>query len=176
MADVSVAERDTKVVHPQGKGVEQQNLATTRQIFANVCNSKDIDTAHQAIDTYFSKDFRVNRTPPGITPTIEGTKRWKIKVIEGFPDYHTQIEDEFADGDRVVIRWRSSGTHLGEFQGIAPTGRKITVTGITISRYADGQIAESWVGFDTQDLMRQLGVVVDQDILCSKHTPDLGGA
>jgi len=170
MADVSVVERDTKVMHPQGKGVEQQNLATARQIFANVCNSKDIGTAHQAIDTYFAKDFKVNRTPPGITPTIEGTKRWKIKVMEGFPDYHTQIEDEFADGDRVVIRWRSSGTHLGEFQGIAPTGKKITVTGITISRYADGQVAESWVGFDTQDLMRQLGVVVDQDILCSKHS------
>jgi len=170
MADVSVAERDTQVPHPQVKGAEQQNRATTRQIFANVCNSKDIDSAHQAIDTYFSKDFRVNRTPPGITPTIEGTKRWKIKVLEGFPDYHTQIEDEFADGDRVVIRWRSSGTHLGEFQGIAPTGRKIAVTGITISRYSDGQIAESWVGFDTQDLMRQLGVAVDQDILCSKHS------
>ena len=169
MADVSVADLSVKARALKGKSVQEQNLAIARQVFANVCNSNDLESAHQAIDKYFSEDFKVNRTPPGITPTIAGTKRWKVKVMEAFPDYHTQIEDEFADGDRVVIRWRSSGTHLGEFQGIAPTGRKITVTGITISRYADGQIAESWVGFDTQDLMRQLGVVVDQDILCSKH-------
>ena len=169
MADVSVADLSVKARAVKGKSVQEQNLAIARQVFANVCNSNDLESAHQAIDKYFSEDFKVNRTPPGITPTIAGTKRWKVKVMEAFPDYHTQIEDEFADGDRVVIRWRSSGTHLGEFQGIAPTGRKITVTGITISRYADGQIAESWVGFDTQDLMRQLGVVVDQDILCSKH-------
>jgi predicted ester cyclase len=170
MADVSVADLGVKARAVKGKSVQEQNLAIARQVFANVCNSNDLESAHQAIDKYFSEDFKVNRTPPGIIPTIAGTKRWKVKVMEAFPDYHTQIEDEFADGDRVVIRWRSSGTHLGEFQGIAPTGRKITVTGITISRYADGQIAESWVGFDTQDLMRQLGVVVDQDILCSKHS------
>jgi len=169
MADVSVADRNINAPTVTGKSIQEQNLAIARQVFANVCNSNDVESAHQAIDKYFSKDFTVNRTPPGITPTIAGTKRWKVKVVEAFPDYRTEIEDEFADGDRVVIRWRSSGTHLGVFQGIAPTGRKITVSGITISRYADGKIAESWVGFDTQDLMRQLGVVVDQDILCSKH-------
>jgi len=169
MADLNVADRNSTVQNVRNKNVQEQNISVVRQVFANVCNSNDLESAHQAINEYFAEDFRVNRTPPGITPTIAGTKRWKGKVMDAFPDYHTEIEDQFADGDRVVIRWRSSGTHLGEFQGIAPTGRKITVSGITISRFADGKIAESWVGFDTQDLMRQLGVVVDQDILCSKH-------
>lgn len=170
MADLNVASQNSTVRHVINNKVQEQNLAIARQVFANVCNSNDLEAAHQAIDKYFSGDFKVNRTPPGITPTIAGTKRWKVKVMEAFPDYRTEIEDQFADGDRVVIRWRSSGTHLGEFQGIAPTGKKITVSGITISRFADGKIAESSVGFDTQDLMRQLGVVVDQDILCSKHS------
>ena len=169
MADLNVADRNSTAQNVRNNGVQEQNLAVARQVFANVCNSNDLEFAHQAIDKYFAKDFTVNRTPPGITPTIAGTKRWKVKVMEAFPDYRTEIEDQFADGERVVIRWRSSGTHLGEFQGIAPTRRKITVSGITISRYADGKIAELWVGFDTQDLMRQLGVSVDQDILCSKH-------
>jgi steroid delta-isomerase-like uncharacterized protein len=169
MVDLSVADVSVKEKTINKNNVQEKNLAIARQVFANVCNSDDIESAHQAIDKYFAEDFTLNRTPPGIAPTIAGTKRWKVKVVEAFPDYRTEIEDEFADGDKVVIRWRSSGTHLGEFQGVAPTGRKITVSGITISRYADGKIAESWVGFDTQDLMRQLGVVVDQDILCSKH-------
>jgi predicted ester cyclase len=169
MADLSVANLSVKEKTINKNNVQEKNLAIARQVFANVCNSSDIASAHQEIDKYFARDFTLNRTPPGIAPTIAGTKRWKVKVVEAFPDYHTEIEDEFADGDKVVIRWRSSGTHLGEFQGVAPTGRKINVSGITISRYADGKIAESWFGFDTQDLMRQLGVVVDQDILCSKH-------
>lgn len=149
---------------------EQRNLAIARQVFSAVCNSTDLEAAHTAIDELFAQDFGVNRTPPGITPNVAGTKKWKAAVLKAFPDYHTEIEDEFADGDRVVIRWRSRGTHRGEFQGIAPTGKQITVTGITISRFADGKIAESWVGFDTQDLIRQLGVTIKQDILCSKHS------
>jgi predicted ester cyclase len=151
------------------QSVKEKNLSLARQVFSAVCNSTDLESATEAIDKYFSPTFGVNRTPPGITPNVGGTKKWKAAVLKAFPDYHTEIEDQFADGDRVVIRWRSRGTHQGEFQGIAPTGRQITVTGITISRIADGKIAESWVGFDTQDLLRQLGEKPTQDILCSKH-------
>ena len=169
MADLNVTDRNVKVPSVKGQSVQEQNLAIARQVFSAVCNSNDLEAANRAIDKYFATDFGVNRTPPGITPNVSGTKKWKAAVIKAFPDYHTEIEDEFADGDRVVIRWRSRGTHRGEFQGIAPTGKQITVTGITISRFADGKIAESWVGFDTQDLIRQLGVTLPQDILCSKH-------
>src|SRR5262249_3828583 len=89
MADVSVADLSVKARAVKGKSVQEQNLAIARQVFANVCNSNDLESAHQAIDKYFSEDFKVNRTPPGITPTIAGTKRWKVKVMEAFPDYHT---------------------------------------------------------------------------------------
>lgn len=153
----------------KGQSVEEQNMAIARQVFTAVCNSNDLESANRSIDEYFAPNFGVNRTPPGITPNVSGTKKWKSSVMKAFPDYHTEIEDQFADGDRVVIRWRSRGTHRGEFQGVAPTGREVTVTGITICRFADGKITESWVGFDTQDLIRQLGVTFPQDILCSKH-------
>ena len=64
-----------------------------------------------------------------------------------------------SDGDHVVARWTSTGTHLGDLQGIAPTGRRITSTGITIARFVNGKIAEEWANWDTLGLMRQLGVV-----------------
>ena len=169
MADQNVKEKNVEEKKVEKRNVGKQNLTTAREIFAAVCNSNNLESASRAIDKYFATDFEVSRTPPGITPNVAGTKKWKAAVMKAFPDYHTEIEDEFADGDKVVIRWRSRGTHRGEFQGIAPTGRQITVTGITISRFADGKIAESWVGFDTQDLLRQLGVSLTQDILCSKH-------
>ncbi len=58
-----------------------------------------------------------------------------------------------------MTRWTASGTHQGELMGIAPTGNRAAVTGITISRIADGKIAEDWVNWDTLGMMQQLGVI-----------------
>jgi steroid delta-isomerase-like uncharacterized protein len=76
-----------------------------------------------------------------------------------FPDVHYTVEDQIAEGDKVVVRYRFRGTHLGAFQGMPPTGKQITYTGILIYRLVDGKIGEQWTEFDLLGFLRQLGVL-----------------
>jgi steroid delta-isomerase-like uncharacterized protein len=77
-----------------------------------------------------------------------------------FPDMRIWVDDQLADGDRVVIRWTASGTHRGDLNGIPATGRTAKVSGVYIHKLADGQITESWTMFDQIGLLVQLGVLV----------------
>jgi len=76
-----------------------------------------------------------------------------------FPDLHLTIEDVIAEGETVMTRWSCRGTHKGDLNGIAPTGKHITITGITVARVSGGKIVEGFVNWDAQGLMQQLGVV-----------------
>jgi predicted ester cyclase len=69
------------------------------------------------------------------------------------------IEDIIAADDKVVVRWSSHGTHRGEMQGIPPTNRPMTMTGMAIYRFAGGKIVEEWMNNDTLGMLRQLGVI-----------------
>ncbi|MBI1178157.1 hypothetical protein GC207_12045, partial [bacterium] len=79
-----------------------------------------------------------------------------------FPDWHERVDDIVAEGDRVVIRFTSTGTQLGEFQGIAPTGRKVSIQEVAIFRVVDSKIVEQWGMPDIQGLMQQLGATNSQ--------------
>lgn len=76
-----------------------------------------------------------------------------------FPDIHKEIEDCFAEGNRVALRYRFTGTHEGEFIGIEPTGQEVSTSGIFIYRIEDGKIAESWLNYDGLNLLGQLGAL-----------------
>ena len=76
--------------------------------------------------------------------------------LAGFPDVKHRIEDLVVEGDRVVTRWRGIGHHRGSYDGIAPTGREIDYTGITIFRIAEGRIAEAWVNAEMAELLASL--------------------
>ncbi len=89
----------------------------------------------------------------------EATKQFITVYRTAFPDLHITIEDQVAEGDKVVTRWSSSGTHKGDLMGIAPTGKKTQVTGISIDRFAGGKSVEDWTNWDQMGLMQQLGVV-----------------
>ncbi len=69
------------------------------------------------------------------------------------------MNDLFAEGDKVACRYTITGTHKGEYQGIPPTGNKMTIQVINIFRIADGKIAEWWSQFNTLGMMQQLGVI-----------------
>jgi steroid delta-isomerase-like uncharacterized protein len=86
-----------------------------------------------------------------------GLKEQILMYRAAFPDLQFTVEDIIDQDDRVVIRWSSRGTHQGELMGLAPTGKIVTVTGISIDRFADGKVAESWTNWDVLGLMRQLG-------------------
>ena len=77
----------------------------------------------------------------------KGVKRYVTAYREAFPDARFVVEDQIAEGDKVVTRWRAQGTHRGEFLGIAPTGERVTVSGIEFDHIVGGRIDEAWVGY-----------------------------
>ncbi len=89
----------------------------------------------------------------------EGFKQYVTAMLNPFPDTHCTVEDIVAEGDKIAVRWTYAGTHQGELMGIPPTGKQVIITGITIHRFADGKIVESWFSYDMLGLMRQLGVI-----------------
>jgi steroid delta-isomerase-like uncharacterized protein len=91
-----------------------------------------------------------------------GREGLRIVVAEyraAFPDLRVTVEDLVTDGNKVVHRFTLRGTHAGPFLGIPPTGRVVIAAGITIDRFTDGKVAESWVSLDALNLLRQLGAM-----------------
>lgn len=80
-------------------------------------------------------------------------------MYAAFPDFHLDIDELIAEGDRVVKRFTACFTHQGEFMGVAPTGKTITISGTETYRVAGGRLAENWSSVDWLGFMKQLGVV-----------------
>ena len=98
-------------------------------------------------------------TPPELR-ALRGPEVFKRTVgmyRAAFPDVRMIVDDVIAAGDKVVLRWHSEGTHRGRLAGLAPTGVRGSVTGITIDRWKDGKVVESWVEWDNLGLARQIG-------------------
>ena len=107
----------------------------------------------------FAADF-VNRSPaPGQAHDREGLTQFNLAIRAAFPDLTVTIDDLIAEGDKVVWRWSARGTQRGELMGIPPTGREVTLTGISIDRLAGGQIVERWGEIDNLGLLQQLGAI-----------------
>jgi predicted ester cyclase len=96
---------------------------------------------------------------PGIPPTREGVKLFFAGLQQAFPDMQGTIEDEIAEGDKLVARVTMRGTHTGSFMGIAPTGKRVEMEVIDICRFADGRLVEHWGLSDALGLLQQLGAV-----------------
>lgn len=134
--------------------MSQENKALVRRAFEDVYNQGNL----AAVDEYVAGTFVIHAPSEDIHgPT--GTQQYIAMLRAAFPDFHITIEDQVADGDRVVTRWRAEGTHLGEFQGIPPTGRHATFTGTDIDRVVGGKVVECWTNTDDLGLMQQLGVI-----------------
>ena len=98
----------------------------------------------------------------GLPEPVRGLEAWKqlgAAYFAAFPDLQETQEEVLAEGDRVAARVTWRATHRGELMGIAPTGNRVTITGIAIARVTDGKIREIWEVSDALGLMRQLGVV-----------------
>lgn len=84
----------------------------------------------------------------------------RAHLLAQFPDFHIVIEDQLAEGDKVVTRVTFNGTHSAEYQGIAATGRRVSWGGIAIDRIANGKVIEGWHQADDWALLRQLGAKI----------------
>jgi steroid delta-isomerase-like uncharacterized protein len=89
----------------------------------------------------------------------DGLKGFITAYLSAFPDGRITIDEQLAEGDLVASRWTGRGTHQGELMGIPPTGKEVTVAGITVSRVKNGKVIEEWSNWDTLGLLQQLGVV-----------------
>lgn len=89
----------------------------------------------------------------------EEFKRDVAEIRKAFPDYAGTNVDQIVEGDKVANRFVFLGTHLGEFEGVAPTGKRVEFIGSSIDRVVDGKIVESWVEVDLLGVLRQLGAV-----------------
>jgi predicted ester cyclase len=114
----------------------------------------------EAIDEFVSPDY-VGHDPaaPEDIRGPEGARANMEKYIAGFPGGAIKVDDQIAEGEKVATRWTGRGTHTGELAGIAPTGRDVTVSGLTISRFEGGLVVEEWTTWDTLGMLVQLGAV-----------------
>ena len=131
----------------------EDNKALVRRQHEEVWNKGNA----AAIDEIYASDF-VCHFPVGPKwKGPEGVKKVVARQRTAFPDWEETIEDIIAEGDKVVTRFTSRGTHKGRFMGVPPTGKKVEITEVAVFRIADGKIAEQWGFPDLQGLRRQLG-------------------
>jgi len=110
------------------------------------------------VDEILASNFIFHYAPPGVAPDREGYKQTLTMYRTSSPDMHYTVDDMVAEGDKVAIRWAGKGTHRGDLMEIAPTGKKVTITGISIIRIAGGKIVEEWTEQDMLGVLQQLGV------------------
>jgi steroid delta-isomerase-like uncharacterized protein len=111
------------------------------------------------LDQLHAPGFRDRTGNPGATPDTAGLKQVIRSVRAAFPDAVFTIDDLVAEDNRVAARWTMRGTHMGEFNGIAATGRPLTLPGFGLLRIDDGRIAELWHLEDDLAALRQLGAL-----------------
>ena len=134
---------------------EAENETIARRVLEEIFVQGNVDTA----DELFAPGY-VGHQPGGeLLNGPQGIKDSAGAYRAAFPDLQITIEDVVASGDQVVTRWTFRGTHQGELQGIAPTGKQVTMTGIRLARIENGQVVEEWDNFDELGMMQQLGVI-----------------
>jgi steroid delta-isomerase-like uncharacterized protein len=135
----------------------ETNKALVRREFEEMfCQGGELDSAGE----FYAPDYVLHEPTSGEVRGLEAARLFAAAYREAFPDLQSAIEDQVAEGDKVVSRFRGRGTHLGETQDFGPaTGNRIEITGITIDRFADGRIVEEWTNYDALGLLQQIGLV-----------------
>jgi len=133
----------------------ETNRAVVRRYYDEVLNSGKL----AVLDELAAQDYVENDPFPGQGNGRGELTRRVTTLHDAFSPCHFQIEDVIAEGDRVVVRWRSSGTHSGPFLGIPATQQSYEISGIDIHRVADGRMAEHWHVVDQLSQLQQLGLM-----------------
>ena len=110
----------------------------------------------ERVDDFIAEDFVNHSAPPGIPPTREGAEQIFRMIRSAFPDHDAKVVQLIGEGDLVATYKTFTGTHEGEFFGVAPTGRRATIHVMDFVRFRDGKITEHWGIFDVAGLMAQL--------------------
>ncbi len=128
----------------------EENKAIVRR-WIEAYNERNLDLFDEFIaPDYFDHANQVD---------AEGLKQLFDMGFTAFPDWHETIEDVIAEGDKVWVRISYTGTHKGEWRGLAPTGKKITATAVDIYRIVNGKLAEYWNVTDTLNILKPIGAI-----------------
>jgi predicted ester cyclase len=131
---------------------EHENKAIFRRYVEEVVNQENLEIADEIFDHYLAHQ------PDGsvLERSPEDVKRFIGESHSAFQDLHCAIEDQIAEDDRVMTRWKMHGIHQRDFRGMPPTGEEVEINGIGIFRFsAEGKVVESWDSYDQFNLMRQ---------------------
>ena len=131
----------------------EENKAIIRNVIEAI-NERNL----ALLDELIAPDF-VYHTDTQQIQGLEVMRQVIEEEINGFPDLHVAIEGVIAEGEKVCIRLKETGTHTGKFRGLPPTGKKINYTAITIWRIVNGKVVEGWGVYDMLDYYKQLGVI-----------------
>jgi steroid delta-isomerase-like uncharacterized protein len=136
--------------------MSEQNNALVKRAVEEVWNQGNYAVLNELVS---SNIVIHSPTPGGEIHGVEGIKHFYGALRDAFPDIHFTIDDQIAQGDRVVTRWTAQATHSGEYQGIPATGKQISIMGIDIDRIANGRVVECWPVMDELGLLQQLDVI-----------------
>jgi predicted ester cyclase len=136
---------------------EESNKQVSRR-FTELFGTDEVTLA----DEVFAPDVVFHGLEGGDLRGVEATKGFIAAYRAAFPDAVSTVEEQVAEGDMVVTRWRARGTHRGPLGDLEPTGRAFDTGGMTMERCVDGRIAEVWVARDELGLLRQLGAIPDR--------------
>jgi predicted ester cyclase len=135
----------------------EHNKAVSRR-WIQAFNERDDATEADVL----GRDY-VAHAPASLEPAPLDSEAWTrflAGFVEGFSDLRVTVEDAVGEGDLVAQRVHFEGTHTGEFQGLPPTQRKVSFSGLELNRFVDGRVAEHWFQLDALTLLQQLGLVV----------------
>jgi steroid delta-isomerase-like uncharacterized protein len=135
--------------------MSEENKALARRLFEEIWNKGKMDVADEIYDDRYVTHGHGVELPSGPA----GFKQLVSIFRKAFPDIHFTIEDQIAEGDKVVTRWKNHGTHKGDLMGIPATGKEVVITGISIIHVVSGKIFEGWNNWDRMGMMQQIGGV-----------------
>ncbi len=133
----------------------ERNKAVVRRFVEEVQNDKDA----AAFDELNDPEFVNLSAPPGMPTDREGGRMFLWSFFEAFPDSRWTVDEMIAEGDLVATKKTFTGTHTGEFAGVAPSGNRVTLTYVDILRLRDGRIIEHWLSLDQLSFMQQMGAL-----------------
>jgi predicted ester cyclase len=128
------------------------NKALVRRFYKEVYVDWNMALADEVVSPRFTSHDWPDDGPTGPLAFRE----YYAAIRAAVPDARYEVDDLIAEADRVVVRWRLLGTHMGDFRGLAPTGRAITLKGIAIYRVENGKLMERWVVADLHGLLEEL--------------------
>lgn len=134
---------------------EQLNKMSARRFFEEMLNKGNLDMISElCADDYYGHDPANEGPTVGATGLVE-----EVTMYRKAFDFTFSVDDQLAEGDVVATRWSWQATHRGEFRGLAPTGKQVTMNGQTIFEYSDGKIKEAWWNWDNLGMYLQLGLI-----------------